>query len=110
MVGYCQSFTDIAKGNTHSTKTLTTSDCPNIINISSQESAHVTWISTTNKLNNTNIYTTSKWIIMTSSAERRNKGKAPQGYSQAKRLPVGQSFVMHEGASSGVKSSGSTSL
>ena len=47
---------------------------------------------------------------MTSSAERRNKGKAPQGYSQAKRLPVGQSFVMHEGASSGVKSNRSTSL
>ena len=34
MVGYCQSFTDIAKGNTHSTKILITIDCPNIINIS----------------------------------------------------------------------------
>ena len=48
---------------------------------------------------------------MTFSAERRNKGKAPaQGYSQDKRLPTGQPFVMHEGASSGVKSRGSTSL
>ena len=48
---------------------------------------------------------------MTSSAERRNKGKAPaQAYSQNKRIPVGQPFVMYEGASSGVKPSGSTSL
>ena len=73
--------------------------------------AHASWINTTNKWNNTNTYTSSKWIIMTSSAERRNKGKAPaQGYSQDKRLPAGQPFVMHEGTSSGVKSSRSTSL
>ena len=72
---------------------------------------HDTWISTTNKWNNTNTYTTSKWIIMTSSVERKNKGKAPaRGYSQDKRLPVGQPFLMHEDASFGVKSSGSTSL
>ena len=48
---------------------------------------------------------------MASSAKRRNKGKAPtQGYSQNKRLPAGQPFKMHEGASSGVKPNGSTSL
>ena len=46
-----------------------------------------------------------------SSAEKRNKGKAPaQDHSQDKRIPAGQPFVMHEGASSGVKPSGSTSL
>ena len=85
-------------------------DYPNILNASSQEPEHITWISTTNKRNN-NIYTTDKWVIMTSLAERRNKGKAPaQGYSQDKRLPAGQSFVMHKGASSGVKPSRSTSL
>ena len=39
------------------------------------------------------------------------KGKAPiQDYSQPKRLPAGWPFKMHEGASSGVKSSGATSL
>ena len=48
---------------------------------------------------------------MASSTERRNKGKAPaQGYSQDKRLPAGQSFVMHKGASSGVKPNRLTSL
>ena len=48
---------------------------------------------------------------MTSSTERMNKGEAPaHGYSQDKRLPVGQPFVMHEGASSGIKPSRSTSL
>ena len=48
---------------------------------------------------------------MTSSIERRNKGKVPaQGYPQYKRLPAGQPFVMHEGTSSGIKPSGSTSL
>ena len=48
---------------------------------------------------------------MAYSAERRDKEKAPaQGYSQNKRLLVGQSFVMHEGASSGVKPSRSTFL
>ena len=42
--------------------------------------------------------------------EKKNKGKAPtQDYSQKKRIPVG-SFAMHEGASSGIKPSGSTSL
>ena len=54
--------------------------------------------------------TTSKWK-MTSSAEKRNKGKAPaQGYSQDKRLPAGQFFVMHEGASSKRNPRGSISL
>ena len=39
------------------------------------------------------------------------KGKAPiQDYSQPKRLPAGRPFKMHEDASSGVKSSGATSL
>ena len=48
---------------------------------------------------------------MNSSAEKRNKGKAPaQGYSQDKRFLAGQPFVMHEGASSRVKPSGSKSL
>ena len=48
---------------------------------------------------------------MTSSAERRNREKAPtQGYSQDKMIPAGQPFVMHEDISSGVKPSGSTSL
>ena len=32
------------------------------------------------------------------------KGKAPaQDYVQSKRLPMGRPFIMHEGASSGVK-------
>ena len=35
MIGSCQCFTDIATGNIHSTKMLTTIDYPNIINISS---------------------------------------------------------------------------
>ena len=44
-------------------------------------------------------------------AERRDKGKAPaQGSSQDKRLPAGRSFVKHEGASSRLKPSRSTSL
>ena len=48
---------------------------------------------------------------MTSSTEKKNKGKAPaQGYPQDKRLLAGQSFVMHEGVSSGVKLRGSKSL
>ena len=70
------------------------------------------WINTTNKWkNNNNTYTTNKWIIIASSAEMRDKGKAPaQGYSQDKRLSVGRSFVMHEGASFEVKPSRSTSL
>ena len=110
MMGSYQYFTDVFKGNVHNTKMITILDYPNILNASSQEPEHITWISTTNKRNN-NIYTTDKWVIMTSLAERRNKGKAPaQGYSQDKRLPAGQYFVMHEGASSGVKPSRSTSL
>ena len=71
------------------------------------------WVNTTNKwdTDNTSSYTTGKWIIMASSAERRDKGKAlAQGSSQDKRLPAGRSFVMHEGASSRVKPSRSTSL
>ena len=64
-------------------------------------------ISTPNKWDNSNIYTytTSKWIIMA------QKGKAPiQDYSQPKRLPTRRPFKMQEGASSGVKSNGATSL
>ena len=79
-------------------------DYPNILNVSWQESEHITWISTTNKWNNNtytkhitwisttnkwnnNTYTTNKWIIMTFSAERTSKGKAlAQDYSQEKRL------------------------
>ena len=72
---------------------LSTINCPNIINVSLQESAHVSRINTTNKWNNTDIYTTSKWIIMTSSAERKNKGKAPaQGNSPDKKAPSGTTF------------------
>ena len=42
----------------------------------------------------------------------KNKGKAPiQGYSQEERLPtMGQSFKMHEGASSGLEPRKATSL
>ena len=64
-------------------------------------------ISTTNKWDNSNIYTytTSKWIIMAP------EGKAlVHDYSQPKRLPAGRPFKMHEGISSGVKSSEATSL
>ncbi|KAL0010969.1 hypothetical protein SO802_006077 [Lithocarpus litseifolius] len=46
-----------------------------------------------------------------SDKEKKNKEKAPaQGYPQDKRLPAGQPFVMHEGVSSGVKPSRSTSV
>ena len=110
MMGSCQHFADVFKGNVHSTKMLTTTNCPNILDVSSQESEYDAWISTTNKWNN-NTYTTSKWINMASLAEMRNKGKAPtQGYSQDKRLPAGQHYVRHEGASFGVKPCRSTSL
>ena len=74
-----------------------------------QESDNDAWINTTNNWDNNNIhiYTTSKWIIK----EKKNKGKAPaQDYSQNKGFPAGRPFKMHEGASSGVKPSGSTSL
>ena len=108
MMGIYQYFIDVVKGNVHSTKMITTTDCPNILNVSSQESEHSARISTTNKWDN-NTY--SKWINMASSTERRNKGKAlAQGFSQDKRFPTGQPFVMHEGASSGDKPSRSTSL
>ena len=51
------------------------------------------------------IQTNTKWIIMAP------KGKAHvQDYSQNKRLPAGQPFRMHEGASSGVKPNRATSL
>ena len=99
----CQYFTDDFKGNIHSANTI---NRPNIINTSLQESENDAWISTTNKWDNSNIYTytTSKWIIVAP------KGKAPvQDYSQNKRLPAGQPFRMHEGASSGVKPSGAKS-
>ena len=105
-MGSCQYFTDAFEGDTHSAKLLTINNDPNILNISLQELDNSTWINTTNKWknnNNTYTYTTSKWIIMASSTKRRDKGKAPaQGYSQDKRFLAGQSFVMHEGASSGV--------
>ena len=108
MMSSCQYFTNDFKGNIHSANTI---NRPNIINTSAQESKNVLWISTTSKWNCTNTYTTSKWIIMTSSAEKRNKGKAPaQDHSQDKRIPAGQPFVMHEGISFGVKPNGSTSL
>ena len=110
MMGSCQHFADVFKGNVHSTKMLTTTNCPNILDVSSQESEYDAWISTTNKWNN-NTYNTSKWINMASLAEMRNKGKAPtQGYSQDKRLPAGQHYVRHEGASFGVKPCRSTCL
>ena len=113
-IDFCQYFTNGFEGNTHSAKLLTITNYPNVLNDSLQESNKAIWINTTNKWknnNNTYTYTTSKWIIMASSTKRRDKGKAPaQGYSQDKRLPAGQSFVMHEGASSGVKPSRSTSL
>ncbi|KAL0000481.1 hypothetical protein SO802_014262 [Lithocarpus litseifolius] len=52
-----------------------------------------------------------KWNIMSSSASRKNKGKAPaRDYPQDKRIPAGQSFVMHEGASSRRNPSRSKSL
>ena len=74
MTGSCQCFTNVVKGNVHSTKIITTTNCPNILNVSSQESKHVARISTTNNWDN-NTY--SKWINMASLVERRNKGKAP---------------------------------
>ena len=81
IMGSYQYFIDCFKGNVHNTKMLTILDYPNILTTSSQELEHITWISTTNKWNN-NTYTTNKWVIMTSSVERRNKEKAPaQGYS-----------------------------
>ena len=104
MMSSCQYFTDDIKGNTHRANTT---NRPNIINNSLQESDNDARISTTNKWDNSNIYTytTSKLIIMAS------KGKAPvQDYSQPKRLLVGRPFKMHEGTSFGVKSSGTTSL
>ena len=69
----CQNFIDDFKGNIHSANTI---NCPNIINTSLQKSNNDAWISTTNKWDNSNIYTISKWIIMAP------KGKAPvQDYS-----------------------------
>ena len=54
--------------------------------------------------------TISKWK-MTSSAEKRNKGKAPaHDYSQDKRLPAEQTFIMHEGVSLRRNPRGSISL
>ena len=113
-MGFCQYFIDDFEGNTHCTKLLNITNYPNILNESLQELDNAARINTTNKWNNNNnTYTcaTSKWIIMASLAERRNKGKAlAQGYSQDKRLLTGQSFVMYEGASFGVKPNRSTSL
>ena len=112
-MGSYQYFINTFEGNTHSAKLLTITDDPNILNISLQELDNATWINTTNKwdINNTSIYTIGEWIVMASSAERRDKGKAlAQGSFQDERLPARRSFVKHEGASSGVKPSRSTSL
>ncbi|KAK9994918.1 hypothetical protein SO802_024621 [Lithocarpus litseifolius] len=71
------------------------------------------YTTTTNKWLKTirTIHTTSKWNIMSSSASRKHKGKAPaQDYPQDKRFPAEHSFVMHEGASSRKNPSRSTSL
>ena len=109
----CHHFQDEFRGNIHSTKMLNTINYPNIGSDSLQESSNDAWINTINKWNNSNIYTytTIKWIIMATSTEKKNKGKTPvQDYSQNKRLLAGRPFKMHEGASSGVKPSGSTSL
>ena len=79
-------FIDDFKGNTYQANTI---NRPNIINTSLQESDDDARISTTNKWDNSNIYTytTSKWIIMAP------KGKAlGQDYSQLKRLPAGRPF------------------
>ena len=78
-MGSCQYFTDAFEGDTHSAKLLTINNDLNILNISLQELDNAMWINITNKWNNSNtsIYTTDKWIIMASLAERRNKGKAP---------------------------------
>ena len=59
MMSSCQYFTDDFKDNIHNAKMLSTINYPNIINVSSQESENVSWISTTNKWNNTNTYITS---------------------------------------------------
>ena len=112
-MGSCQYFTDTFEGNTYRAKLLIVINEPNILNISLQELDNATWINTTNKWNNNNtsIYTTSKWIIKASLAERRDKGKTlAHGSSKDKRLPAGRSFVMREGASSGVNPSSSTSF
>ena len=104
MMSSCPYFTNNFKDNTHRTNTI---NRPHIINTSLQESDDDARISTTNKWDTSNIYTytTSKWIIMAS------KGKAfVQDYAQLKRLPMGQPFTMHEGASSGVKSREAISL
>ena len=67
-------------------------------------------INTTNKWIKV-IYTANRWNSMTSSAERKNKGKAPtQGFSQDKRISAGQPFVMHEGVFFEVNPKGSISL
>ena len=78
MMSSCQYFTDDLEGNIHSTKMLHTINYANITNDSLQESDSDAGIDTTNKWNNNNnvyTYTTSKWIIMAPSAERKNKGK-----------------------------------
>ena len=92
MMGFCQYFIDDFEGNTHSTKLLTITNYPNVLNNSLQELDNVAWINTINKWNNSNIYTytTSKWIIMAPSTEKKNKGKTSvQDYSQNKRLLAG---------------------
>ena len=89
-IAFCQCFTNAFKGNTHSARLLTITNYPNIPNDSLQELGNAMWINTTNKWNNkSNTYTstTSKWIFMASSAERKKKGKAPaQDFSRDKRL------------------------
>ena len=88
----CHHFQDEFRGNIHSTKMLNTINYPNIGSDSLQESSNDAWINTINKWNNSNIYTytTSKWIIMAPSIEKKNKGKTSvQDYSQNKRLLAG---------------------
>ncbi|KAL0006049.1 hypothetical protein SO802_013610 [Lithocarpus litseifolius] len=78
--------------------------------LSDTESSLRTLAAITNTTSKWIYATTCKWNIMTSSAERRNKGKGPAVYPQDERLPAGQPFVMHEGASSRRNPSRSTSL
>ena len=67
--------------NNDTNKILTIPIYSNTLNISWQEKKHTTEkciddISTTNKWIKV-IYTANRWNIMTSSVEKRNKGKAP---------------------------------
>ena len=54
MMSSCQRLTNGFEGNTHTANTI---NRPNIINTSLQKSNDDAWISTTNKWDNSNIYT-----------------------------------------------------